>query len=149
MSTQFEWRKVGLNALLWLYVFFVPALAHAAVALPPTPLMSSVTPNVGVTSIAISGTNLSAAGATTTATLDSYPNLTLTTVTGTSVVATLPAGVPAGSYLLTLTVTNAKGPVFDEFWITLGTVGPQGPQGPQGLQGPPGVTGPAGPAGST
>ena len=47
-----------------------------------------------------------------------------------------------------MTVTNAKGSVFDEFWLTLGAVGPQGPAGANGATGPAGATGTQGPAGA-
>ena len=130
-------------------------LALAAGPTPPPPFVSSVIADPALTSITINGTNLGAAG-NTTVTLDTLPNLTLTTVTATSVVATLPAGLSPGSYLLTLTVTASKSAQSDEFWLTLGTVGPQGPTGltgpqgvpgPQGATGPQGVQGPAGPIG--
>src|SRR6266478_1749888 len=142
MSEQSVLRNIVCKMfMLWSLsmMFFSPALHAAAPSLPATPVLSSVTPNAALTSITITGANLSTASATTTVTFDSYPNLTLTAVTPTSVVATLPPGVPAASYLLTLTVTNSKGTVLDEFWVTLGPVGPQGPEGPQGVQGPVGA----------
>jgi len=111
-------------------------------ATSPSPLITSVTANPALTTLTITGSNLGSPGATV-VTLDSYPQLVLTTVTNTSVVATLPAGVAPGSYLLMLTRTDT-GPKTDEFWVTLGAVGPQGPAGPQGIQGPAGATGPIG-----
>ena len=59
--------------------------------------------------------------------------------------ALLPAGIPAGSYLLTVSCGNAtnQNGTFD---LTLGAAGPQGPTGPQGPQG---LTGPQGPQGLT
>jgi Collagen triple helix repeat (20 copies)/IPT/TIG domain len=127
-----------------------PSALAASPAVPP-PFMTEVVPNTATNSVTISGTNLGSAGFTTVMLDGSATPLTLTTVTNTSVVATLPAGLPPGSYLLTLTTTT-KGTQSDEFWLTLGAVGPTGPQGPQGVQGstgPAGTTGPAGPAGAT
>lgn len=135
-------------------------LAAAAPVPPPaTPLMTSVTPDTALTQLTINGTNLSGAGITTTVTIDSVVNpLTLTTVTPTSVTATLPAGLNNGTVLLTLTVTNSRGSAADEFWVSLGVVGPAGPTGPTGPQGATGATGepgaigpqgPQGPAGAT
>ena len=111
-------------------------------ATSPSPLITSVTADPLLTTLTITGANLGSPGATV-VTLDSYPQLVLTTITNTSVVATLPAGIMPGSYLLMLTRTDT-GPKTDEFWVTLGAVGPQGPQGPQGIQGPTGAMGPIG-----
>ena len=87
--------------------------------------------------------------------IGNYPiQLTIQSNTATTVVATLPASIPPGSYLLSLKTTG-KGAGTDEFWVTLGAVGPQGPvgltgsQGSPGSKGDPGVTGSAGATGAT
>jgi len=83
-------------------------------------------------------------------TLDGAP-LTVTSSNDTQIVAQLPKGIEAGSYLLTVSTTNLDDAHydshFDAFDFTLGAVGPQGPQGVMGPMGPMGLPGPAGPAG--
>src|SRR5215813_1252708 len=70
-----------------------------------------------------------------------------------SIVATLPTGVTAGTYLL-LVKNQYKAGSFclaTNFNVTYGAAGPQGPQGvpgPQGVAGPQGPVGPAGPQGT-
>ncbi len=70
--------------------------------------------------------------------------------TNTQIVATLPSGLSAGGYLLT--VTNTSNNLIGIFIVTIGTTGatgPQGPAGPQGSQGPAGPTGATGPTGAS
>lgn len=62
------------------------------------------------------------------------------------IVATLPSGLSAGSYLLT--VARAGNDTLT-FHVTLGAAGPQGPQGPVGADGAQGPIGPQGPQGPT
>ena len=69
-----------------------------------------------------------------TVTLNGMP-LAVMSVTASEIVATLPAGLDPGTYLLTASVGPAV-TQFDSFNVTLGAVGPQGPTGPQG---PPGT----------
>lgn len=71
--------------------------------------------------------------------------LTIDSKSNTQVIARLPANVPTGTYLLTVTNGNGNSQL-DELWITLGAAGPEGPEGPKGE---PGATGPAGPKGDT
>jgi hypothetical protein len=61
------------------------------------------------------------------------------------IVATLPSGLAAGSYLLT--VAPAGNDILS-FHVTLGATGPQGPAWPPGLTGAVGPQGPQGPAGA-
>jgi len=70
--------------------------------------------------------------------------LPTTSVTGNMVLAQVPAAIPPGSYLLTVTTGDAPS---DESWVTVGAVGPQGLTGPKGDTGPQGPTGPKGDAG--
>ena len=76
--------------------------------------------------------------------------------TNTTIVASLPLTVTAGSYLLQVTNTTSNQTI--SFDATLGTVGPEGPAGPagapgatrpQGPEGSPGAAEPQGPAGLT
>src|SRR5262249_37225484 len=98
-----------------------------------------------LTTLTISGSGLGSVG-TTTVTLGGYPNLVLASDNSTQLVANLPAGVTAGSYVLTVTVSGKS----TQFWLTIGAQGLPGPQGVQGVQGStgsPGLTGPPGPKG--
>jgi hypothetical protein len=60
--------------------------------------------------------------------------------------ATLPAGIEPGSYLLTVRQRH-WGNRSGTFDVAIGAVGPQGPAGLQGSEGPPGLSGPQGPPG--
>jgi hypothetical protein len=66
--------------------------------------------------------------------------------TATQITATLPAGLAAGSYLLTVAF-GLQDRESDQAWFTFGTVGPAGPPGPIGPTGPKGETGDPGPVG--
>jgi len=68
--------------------------------------------------------------------------------TDTTVFASVPAAVPAGSYTLVLTPAGAK-TGSAPFEVAIGAVGPPGPAGPQGSAGPIGPAGPAGAEGPT
>jgi hypothetical protein len=145
-----------------------PALANSS----KDPVITEVRASAGNTLLHVIGANFS--GGTPNITLggSSVP-LAITLATPTQIDAVLPAGVPPGSYLLSLTISN-KGSKSDdkedmrgdEFWLTLvseagggkdGATGPQGPAGPQGpigatgpqgVQGMPGPAGPQGPIGA-
>lgn len=81
--------------------------------------------------------------------------LPIVSSTSRRIVATLPAVVEPGSYLLNVGRGHehrGQDDDFDAFEITIGAVGPQGPPGPQGVsgpQGPMGVPGPQGVKGDT
>ncbi len=72
-------------------------------------------------------------------------NLTVSSFTATSIVASLGSVTAPGTYLLTVT----SGVTFAAADVTLGAVGPQGPMGPQGLTGATGATGATGTTGQT
>jgi hypothetical protein len=72
-------------------------------------------------------------------------NLSVSSFTATSIVASLGSVTAPGTYLLTVT----SGITFAAADVTLGAVGPQGPIGPQGFPGATGATGPAGQTGAT
>lgn len=83
-------------------------------------------------------------------TLGDFGSLSIVTATDTEIEATLPSGILAGDYLLTVSTGNGQSQN-DEYDLTIGAVGPQGPEGPHGQQGPPGADGQdgsPGPAGS-
>ena len=104
------------------------------------PVIVSVTANFQTQQVTIAGMNLGANAPT--VKIDGLP-APVVSFSQTSVVATLPSGISAGTYLLTY-VQSGYTVMFD---VTLGTAGPQGPQGPQGTQGAQGVQGDPGPAG--
>ena len=107
------------------------------------PVIVSVTANFQTQQMTIAGMNLGANAPT--VKIDGLP-APVVSFSQTSVVATLPSGISAGTYLL----TYAQSGYTVMFDVTLGTAGPQGPQGlqgPQGTQGVQGNPGPAGPAG--
>jgi hypothetical protein len=75
---------------------------------------------------------------------------TVGTPTATTIVAQLPAGLAAGTYLVSVANGNGAGQ-FDSFEVTIGAngaVGAPGPVGPQGATGPQGPAGAVGPAGA-
>src|SRR5437016_618693 len=125
------------NLMLGGALVLIPALAKAQ-------MIQSASADSALTALTIDGQNFGTSPAVTFA---SAP-LTVTSAQPSRIVARLPSGIGAGSYLLTVT---AKGNgSTDRFAVTLGAVGPQGPQGPAGApgpQGPAGPTGQSGPAG--
>jgi hypothetical protein len=72
--------------------------------------------------------------------------LVVQTVESTRIQAWLPAEIPPGSYLVTVSRGNGT-PQHDSFSVTIGAVGPPGATGPQGAQGDPGAQGPEGSTG--
>src|SRR5216684_3025522 len=109
-------------------------LSYTAFGAPPPPmLIDSTSPDFSVTpaQLTISGQSLG-----TTKPMVTFDGLTLPvlTYTNSKIVATLPAGITPGSYLLIVVNTSTQG-VFP-FVSTIGAVGATGPQGPIGPTGP-------------
>jgi hypothetical protein len=157
--------RIMIAAIMALGVMLGTALPASAQT-SPQPIITDVSGDLGSNTLTINGVNFGSLSPQITIGAYSAP-LVVTTATWTHVVATLPAGIPPGSYLLTLTTRKvvtpnraALGPA-DEFWVTLGAQGvpgvpgPTGPigvtgaTGPQGIVGPTGPIGPGGPAGTT
>jgi hypothetical protein len=113
-----------------------PLMAQLAIV-EGTTINYAVTPN----QITISGHNF---GTAIPAVALDNTTLSLVSNNSTTVVAKLPSGLAAGSYLLTVTPNNSFPAVFV---VTNGAVGPQGPAGATGATGSTGATGLAGPAG--
>ena len=127
-------------------------LASATVGLPAQetifPIVTQVAENTAGTQITVTGEGFGAAlpkvalGTT---------NLAIVSATDTNIIATLPIGNPAGSYLLT--VQNTSSHLYGLFTAVLGQIGSQGPSGapgppgPSGPAGAPGLPGPSGPPG--
>jgi Collagen triple helix repeat (20 copies)/IPT/TIG domain len=132
-------RRVSFFALLLLAV---PGLVAAQGNHSPSIL--SVTENTAGTQITISGNNFG--GRTPNVTLDGTA-LTVVSSTQTSITATLPSGIPAGAYLMTVENEDRRGDDDHRtafFEAAIGAIGQTGPQGPQGPMGPMGLTGPQG-----
>jgi len=127
---------------LW-FACVAPAMAQKTPA--PAAIIVDATGDLQAGTLTLNGANFGASAPM--VTLGGFAGpLVLTSATPTHVVATLPAGVAPGSYLVTLTPPLG---VAEEFWVTLGAQGAVGPQGPQGIPGPPGATGATGATGST
>jgi hypothetical protein len=112
------------------------------------PVILEVIENLAGTQITIDGSNF---GTSLPKVWLANTSLTVTSSTATSIIASLPAGLPAGAYLLRVETDHPHLTGF--FAADLGQVGPAGPQGPAGVQGfpgpigPPGTPGPIGPPG--
>ena len=144
---------LGLAALL-----LIPSLAFGAGF--PILKLNSATINYTNNQVTFSGTSFEPLMKTPTVLFSGTP-LPIVTFNNTQIIATLPAGVTAGTY--SVFVANSLGEVVP-FVLTYGATGPQGPIGPQGpagakgatgatgsqgVPGPAGPTGPTGPAGPT
>jgi hypothetical protein len=132
-----RWHVPGDRWPALVMVFAIIAAVFAAAppivqAAPATPAISDASADLtaGPTGqITINGINFGAAAPI--VMIGSYPALVVLSGSSSSVVAALPAGIPPGSYLLSLTVAGNGGKT-DEFWVTLGAQGPQGPPGANG-----------------
>ena len=135
-------------------------IAAPATATTTTPLIASAQVSADLTTLVITGLNFATppSGTDAPGTTPAAPTVSLaltplpvTASSATSVTATLPAALGAGTYLLVLTRSDRELAIF---YLTIGAVGPQGvpgtagPAGPagQGLAGPQGPEGPPGPA---
>lgn len=124
-----------------------PFAIQSADAAKPTIFSSSATS----TQLTINGNGL--APGTASVLLGLYGPLTVNSQSATQLVVTLPSGLTAGDYVLSVKIGKGKGDDdgnMDESVVTIGAVGPQGPTGPmgaQGIAGPSGAPGPQGPAG--
>ncbi|MBV9304012.1 MAG: hypothetical protein JOY62_11280 [Acidobacteriaceae bacterium] len=138
------------------FLISAPALYSAAAS---DPLIDSVDVNYNANTLTISGSNLLGYyGAGVFSVSLPNTNLTVSSDSPTSIVASFPAGQPPssfapGDYRLTVVFKKANGTADAaagheaNFDVTLGAVGPAGPAGPPGAQGQPGAQGPAGPPG--
>ncbi len=116
------------TAALFLFVVS-PLFAVAA-----TPAVNSGTINYSTNQITLTGSGFQPNKAKPTVAFNGIA-LTISTVSNTQVVATLPTGLTPGTF--DLTVTNSQGNSVD-FNMTYGATGPQGPAGPAGPTGPQG-----------
>lgn len=137
--------KIPGITLHWASLFFVLTAIPAQSVTPAAPAIVSALVNPTTKQITITGSNFMPATAAPTVTLDSI-KLTVVSSTTAKLVATLPATLVPGSYLLSVTSSSST---TGTFAITVGAVGPEGPAGPAGAKGATGATGPTGPKGAT
>ena len=143
ISEVSKFRKVATAFLLFVLWGLFPALATTTV------VINNATVNPAQTQITLAGSNLDPTGTAPTVLFNGV-KLALVSFTNATLVATLPNGLAAGTYLVRVTNSASQSGSFD---VTIGAVGPTGPAGPQGpagatgAQGPQGPVGPAGPAG--
>ena len=133
--------RQALSCLIMLYFLGLSWIPAAGADTAPPPKISAASTDATASVLTVKGANF---GAAPVVAFGAYGNLQLISRTDALITARLPAGVPPGSYLLTLTVNNKT----VEFSVTVGSVGPAGPQGPTGPPGPTGPAGPQGPAGA-
>ncbi len=134
----------------------VAGLASVVMAVPAAaspPLIASAQISADQTTLHILGVNLvfppanPGAGTTTPPSVSlAATTLAVTASSQTSVTATLPGGLGAGTYLLVLMRSDSEIAVF---YPTVGAVGPPGVEGPAGPSGPIGAAGSPGPPGTT
>jgi len=109
------------------------------------PVIESAVVNTSSNQITISGSNFEPAANAPAVALNNA-SLVLVSSTNQTVVAKLPSGLGAGSYLLNLTNSSS---LSITFVVTIGAVGPAGVQGPSGATGPAGAAGAKGATGAT
>lgn len=127
---------------------FLPAillLVTPLAAMAATPVVDNGTINYQTNQVTLVGTGFEPAKTKPTVGFNGAA-LTVASFSNTQIVATLPKGLAAGTF--DLTVTNSQGSSVD-FNLTYGATGAQGPAGPAGAAGPQGPAGPAGATGAT
>jgi hypothetical protein len=134
---------LGLCVLALVVQFSAVHPAWSATA--TTPAILSATISSAKDQIDIGGSNFIPAKTAPKVSLDGT-RLSLVSSTNTLLVASLPAKLPAGSYLLSVTTSAGESATFA---VTVGAAGPAGPAGPAGATGARGATGPQGPKGAT
>lgn len=146
-------RPTGVHHWLMAALAALMALSATTTAFAQSPpIMADARVNFAANTVQINGVNFGTVPPM--VTLGAYPSpLAIVSATANQVVAKLPAGVPPGTYLLTLTATTPMGTkaytAADEFWLAVGAQGPAGPPGVQGPPGPQGAQGTPGPQGAT
>ena len=119
----------------------LPAIAAAA-----TPVINSGTINYSTNAVTITGSGFEPAK--TAPTLKFNGNaIAVSSFSNTQIVAKLPAGIPAGTFNLSITTSSGDCVQFDMTYGAVGPQGPVGPAGPVGAVGPRGLTGATGPKG--
>jgi hypothetical protein len=134
-------HRITLTTLLLL----APLSVFAAV----NPAVQNGTVNYAANQVTLTGSGFRPEKAAPTVELDGA-KLKIDFSSNATIMATLPAAIPAGTFNLKVKNSDGKDTSFD---LAYGATGPRGPagaggaQGLEGSQGPTGATGPAGPAG--
>jgi len=151
--------QVCLRRLRWILLVMMllaPAIAWSTTKSSPIILNAFINYSTTPNQLILNGGGFSNSGLAPTVILNNGNLSPLVSFSATQIIANIPRGTPAGTYLLV--VTNSDG-LSVQFNLTFGAVGPQGPMGligptgatgpagPQGPQGPTGATGPQGPQG--
>jgi Collagen triple helix repeat (20 copies) len=134
------WSLAKVTMLALMLAFASPPLLRAAN--PPAtsaaaiPVINAAQADLPSHTITISGVNFGTTRPT--VSLDAL-TLSVTSFSKTTIKASLPAGIGAGSYHLAIVTGPPIAPALLD--MTIGTAGPSGPQGPAGPSGPPGPKG--------
>lgn len=140
LSAALPARSILLSAVLLLAS--LPAIA----AKSTTPMVNSGTISYSNNQVTLEGSGF-APSTFTPALLFNGAAIAVSSFSDTQIVATLPAGIAAGTFNLTVTNSSGISTVFDMTYGAIGPQGPAGPAGPVGVMGPQGPMGPAGPQG--
>jgi hypothetical protein len=127
--------------LFAMLLLLTPSFVFAA----QTPVVNSGAINYTTNQITLTGSGFLPAKAAPSVLVNNI-KATVVSDTATQIVATLPAGLTAGTFIVS--VTNSQGNV-GTFDVAYGAIGPQGPAGAPGPVGSPGPAGAMGPAGAT
>lgn len=140
LSAVLPARSILLSAVLLLAS--LPAIA----AKSTTPMVNSGTISYSNNQVTLEGSGFAPSNFTP-ALFFNGAAIAVSSFSDTQIVATLPAGIAAGTFNLTVTNSSGVSTVFDMTYGAIGPQGPAGPAGPVGVMGPQGPMGPAGPQG--
>ena len=135
MRTRALMIALGMGSTLVVGVVSIWAAGFASAQTESStiPLIASAQVSADQSTLTISGLNLLTAGTAGTPSVSlALTPLPVTGSSATSVTATLPSPLGAGTYLLLLSRSDQR---VATFYVTVGAVGPQGPPGPEGVGG--------------
>jgi hypothetical protein len=132
-------RKLRLTLAVALTLPLLVSLAQAQFGIP---IIYDATLDRSAGTLTLTGVNF---GPSPTVTLGGVLPLTVLNSSATKIVASVPAALAPGSYLLFVKFSNFTVSLFE---ATIGAVGPQGPPGAPGTPGPPGAPGASGAPGA-
>jgi hypothetical protein len=133
---------LAVSFLISLLILGQAAQSSAASTTNATPVITSVAVDFTAKSIIIGGANFTSRSVPI-VTLGSYV-LQVISATATQIVASMPAAVLQGDYLLKVSVVSGSpaNTAFCTYALTIGSIGPPGPKGDKGDTGAKGDTGP-------
>jgi hypothetical protein len=126
MSASCRW-----NVLLVVFVLAIGMAVPVRVQQAPTPVITSVQPDLTKGTLKIDGASFPANPEVFLSTLP----LTVFMATSSEIQTDLPADIAQATYLLNVRGAGKNG-AYATFVVTIGAVGPQGPPGENGPQGP-------------